>query len=129
MLLALVVLLALVADGGVVFAGRRDLQGVADGAARAGAGALDQATYRVSNGRIARLDPSLARSAATRYLAATGFPGHASITADTSQVSVSLARELRPPLLGVFGVGAVEVNARAVARPQTGITGPETSFP
>ena len=69
-LLALLVLIALVADGGVLLAAHRDLQGTADGAARAGAGALDLAAYRASDGRIAQLDPALARSAATRFLAA-----------------------------------------------------------
>lgn len=124
-LLAMVALLALVADGGVLFAARRDLQGTADGAARAGAGALDQATYRATNGQVARLDPDLARTATARYLEATGFAGRTSVAADTAQVSVILTRDLRPPLLGVFGAGAIEVRARAVAQPQTGITTPE----
>ncbi len=129
MLLALIVLLALVADGGVLFAAHRDLQGTADGAARAGAGALDQATYRATNGQVARLDPTLAQTAAARYLTVAGFAGRASITADTARVTVVLARALRPPLLGVFGVGAVEVDARAVARPATGITTSEVPPP
>ena len=124
-LLALLVLTALVADGGVLFAARRDLQGTADGAARAGAGALDLAVYRASDGRIAQLDPALARSAANRFLAAQGFAGRATVTADTAQVSIVLGRELRPPLLSVFGAGAIEVDARAVARPRTGIATPE----
>ena len=126
-LLALIVLLALVADGGVLFAAHRDLQGIADGAARAGAGALDRATYRATNGQVARLDPTLARTAAARYLEVAGFAGRVSVTADTGQVTVMLSRALRPPLLGVFGVDAVEVDAHAVARPATGITAPEVS--
>ena len=37
--------------------------------------------------------------------------------------------QLRPPLLSMFGAGAIEVDARAVARPRTGIATPEAVFP
>ena len=43
--LALLAILGLVADGGLVLARYRELQGVADAAARAGAAQLDEASY------------------------------------------------------------------------------------
>ncbi len=129
LLLGLLALLGLVADGGLVFTARRDLQGAADGAARAGAGALDQATYRASNGQVVRLDPAQARSAASRFLDTTGFSGDAVVTADPATVTVTLAEQVRPPILGAFGVGPVEVDARAAAHPETGITVPEAPSP
>ena len=60
MLLGLLAVAALVIDGGLLFAERRDLQGMADGAARAGAMAIDEELLR-DDGAV-RLDPSAAQS-------------------------------------------------------------------
>jgi hypothetical protein len=65
--LALLAILGLVADGGLLFARHRELQAVADAAARAGAAQLDEATYRASDGRTAQLDPTQASAAARRH--------------------------------------------------------------
>ena len=56
MLLGLLAVAALVIDGGLLFAERRDLQGMADGAARAGAMAINEELLR-DDGAV-RLDPS-----------------------------------------------------------------------
>src|SRR5438309_5336807 len=56
-------------DGGVLLASRRQLQSVADGAARAGATRLDLARLRDSGGADVQLDVTLAREAAATYLA------------------------------------------------------------
>ena len=56
--LALLAILGLGADGGLVLARHRELQGVADAAARVGAAQLDEASYRASNGRTALLNPA-----------------------------------------------------------------------
>jgi Flp pilus assembly protein TadG len=119
MLLGLLAVAALVIDGGVLFAERRDLQGLADGAARAGAMALDEELLR-ETGDV-RLDPVAARTAAGRYLTAGGFQGEVQIDADTLSVTVDL-EESRPTLMmGLLGVRAVSVAAHAVARPRVGI--------
>jgi hypothetical protein len=119
MLLGLLAVAALVIDGGVLFAERRDLQGLADGAARAGAMAVDKELLR-ETGDV-RLDPVAARTAAGRYLAAGGFQGEVRIDADTLSVTVDL-EESRPTLMmGLLGVRAVSVAAHAVARPRVGI--------
>src|SRR5258708_23040439 len=55
-------------DGGVLLASRRQLQSVADGAARAGATRLDLARLRGSGGADIELDPAVARAAAATYL-------------------------------------------------------------
>ena len=73
--LALLAILGLVADGGLVLARHRELQGVADAAARAGAAQLDEASYRASNGRTAILNPTQAQAAAGRYLRTVRFGG------------------------------------------------------
>ena len=71
-LFALVAVAGLVADGGLVFAQRRDLQNVADAAAAAGAMQLDERAYRASSGGTVALDASAAQAAATAYLAREG---------------------------------------------------------
>src|SRR5437764_9924681 len=55
-------------DGGVLLTSRRQLQSVADGAARAGATRLDQVRLRGSGGADVQLDPAAARDASRRYL-------------------------------------------------------------
>src|ERR1700724_2650522 len=55
-------------DGGVLLASRRQLQSVADGAARAGATRLDLDRLRGSGGTDVQLNQALAREAASSYL-------------------------------------------------------------
>src|SRR5438045_9354263 len=59
----------LAVDAGSVFAGRRELQNTADGAARAGAGQIDVNAYRQSSDGALVLDGARARQAAADYLA------------------------------------------------------------
>jgi hypothetical protein len=119
MLLGLLALAALVIDGGLLFAERRDLQGLADGAARAGAMAIDEDLLRESG--AVRLDSAAAQTAAERYLEAAGVEGTVRIDADTLSVTVDL-QERRPTLMmGLLGVTTVDVAAHAVARPRVGI--------
>ena len=123
MLLGLLAVAALVIDGGVLFAARRDLQGLADGAARAGAMAVDQGVLRETG--AVRLDPAAAQAAAGAYLTAAGFEGDVALDADMLSVTVDL-EEIRPTLMmGLLGVRTVTVAAHAVARPRVGIEGPE----
>jgi uncharacterized membrane protein len=125
MMLGLLAVLGLVADGGLLFARHRELQAVADAAARAGAAQLDEATYRASNGKIAQLDPTGARQAARAYLQATGFNGHTEISADTGSVTVALHQAMRPPIFGPLTGVDVQLAVRSLARPRTGITQPQ----
>src|SRR5216683_8298003 len=55
-------------DGGVLLTARRQLQSVADGAARAGATRLDLDRLRASAGTDIQLDQALAHEAAATYL-------------------------------------------------------------
>ena len=119
MLLGLLALAALVIDGGLLFAERRDLQGLADGSARAGAMAIDEDLLRETG--TVRLDPAAAQTAAEQYLESVGVEGTIQIDADTLSVTVDL-QERRPTLMmGLLGVRTVDVAAHAVARPRVGI--------
>src|SRR4051794_26255254 len=54
-------------DGGFLLDSRRELQSVADGAARAGATRLDQSRLRASGGTDVQLDATTASQAAHTY--------------------------------------------------------------
>ena len=123
MLLGLLAVAALVVDGGVLFAARRDLQGLADAAARAGAMAVDIDTLRETE--EVRLDPQEAEAAAFAYLQAAGFGGGSSVSADILSVTVHLSDARSTVMMGLLGVDSVKVKARSVARPRTGIDQPE----
>jgi len=119
--LALLAILGLVADGGLVLARHRELQGVADAAARAGAAQLDEASYRASDGRTATLSPTQAQAAAGRYLRTVQFGGEAAITATPSEVTIGLSEMVRPIIFSSVGIGPIRLAVRVVARPRTGI--------
>ena len=119
--LALLAILGLVADGGLVLARHRELQGVADAAARAGAAQLDEASYRTSNGRIATLNPTHAQAAAGRYLRTVRFGGQANIAASPTQVTIGLSEVVRPIIFSSVGIGPIRLAVHTVARPRTGI--------
>jgi uncharacterized membrane protein len=123
MLLGLLAVMALVVDGGVLFAARRDLQGLADGAARAGAMAVDIAKLRETE--LVRLDPQEAEQAVRQYLDAAGFNGTFTSHADILSVTVHLSETRSTVMMGLLGVRSVRVEADAVARPRTGINRPE----
>lgn len=123
MLIGLLGIAALVIDGGVLFAARRNLQGLADGASRAGAMTLNVDSLR-SAGQVA-LDPEGAQAAARDYLRAAGFDGEVAVTADTTGVIVDLAQDRQTVLMGLLGIRTVRTEAHAVARPRSGIDRPE----
>ena len=117
---ALVAVAGLVADGGMVFAQRRDLQNVADAAAAAGAMQLDERSYRASSGGIVALDQAAARSAATAYLAGERDLVYA-VNVAPSRVDVQVSRSARTGFLGAFGIRSVEISARSASEPRHGV--------
>jgi Flp pilus assembly protein TadG len=119
--LALLAILGLVTDGGLILARHRELQGVADAAARAGAAQLNEASYRASNGRIAIINPAQAQAAAGRYLQTVRFGGEATITATPDQVTIGLSEVVRPIIFSSVGIGPIRLAVHTVARPRTGI--------
>lgn len=109
----------LVLDGGLALAAKTKAIGQAQEAARAGAQALDLATYR-ANGK-ARLDPSAAQTAARRYLGAVGATG--TVTADATTVRVHVDAQQRTQILGLIGLGEIAVSAEGQAHPDRGALG------
>jgi Flp pilus assembly protein TadG len=122
MALGLMAMAGLVADGGSLFAARRNLQALADGAARAGAMAIDVGEFRSSGGTVVRLDPAAARRRAEAYLGTTGFGGSAQVEADQQTVTVRVMEQQSTTfLLRVVGVRSPWVSATSTARPRHGI--------
>ncbi len=122
-LIGLLGVTALVVDGGVLFAARRDLQGLADSAARAGAMAVDLTSLRSADHVI--LDTTEADQAARAYLRTAGFDGSVTVRADTLAVAVDLIQDRPTVLMGLVGIRTVRTEAHAVARPRAGIERPE----
>lgn len=121
-LLGIVAVAGLVIDGGFLFASRRSLQSMADGAARAGAMAVDERLLRDSGGAEVVLEPEVARAAADDYLTRAGFDGQVEITASSTNVKVNLYRQTRTLVLSIVGVREVSSQAEATATPRSGIT-------
>jgi len=101
--------------------GRRVLNDVADGAAVAAAGDLDEAGYLGSGGRVTRLAPAAARATVAEVSAASGVRGLRA----TAEVGVDargrawVRVRVRAPVTSVFlqylGVVAPVMEAEAVA--------------
>ena len=119
--LALMMVAGLVYDGGRILAARRQAHGLADNAARAAAQAVDIDALR--SGATVELDPLDAQVAAENYLALTGHTGEVRVTADTVEVTVTIATPM--VLLQLAGISERTVTASGQARLVRGITGPE----
>jgi hypothetical protein len=107
---------------------RREVQGLADAAARAGAGEV--ATDLVRGDPLAPGPPPLdlpkARAAALRYLALqpAGLEADVEATPDEVRVQVT-SRPVEFLFLRIIGVGSARVQATGRAGPRTGILAPE----
>jgi Flp pilus assembly protein TadG len=119
-LLGLLAVIALVIDGGLLFAGRRNLQSIADAAARAGAMEIDEQALREGNGRTVELQPELAEMAMAEYLKTEGFDGSVTALADITHAVVRLRTEHRTVLLSLVGISDFTITASSTAGPRSG---------
>lgn len=117
-MVGLISVVGLVADGGSVFAARRDLQNAADAAALAGAMQLDIEAYRSSGALV--LDEAAAQSAAVEYLQAEGDVEY-SVQVGPEAVEVSVSRSASITFLGLVGVDGVTISAHSSASPRHGV--------
>ncbi len=112
--------IGLVVDAGMLFSHKRELQNIADSAARAGAMEVDVAVYRRSRGTRVVLDPERAEVAIERYLAGREVSHTAIVKADG--VVVRVERQLRLSFLSLLGFGSVTIRGEAPAALRHGIT-------
>jgi uncharacterized membrane protein len=115
-------IVGLAIDAGAVFDARRELQNVADGAARVGAMQIDQQAYRASSGSTVQLDAGGAQQVAATYISQQGKSVTATVSASTSRVVVSASQSVPTSFLRLVGIGAVQVSATATAEAAHGIT-------
>lgn len=114
----IVALAGLALDGGLALAAKVRADGQAEAAARAGAQAIDLTMYR-GNGTV-RLVPAQAIANAQAHLAAEGTTGTVTVSDDTVTVTVTASHATE--LLGLVGIGSLQVNGRGSAYPQHGVT-------
>ena len=129
MLPLFVSLAGLVIDGGVLLYSHRQLQSLADGAARAGATRLDQGRLRDSGGTDIQLDGPTAADAArtyvsealTRSIRVWQQPPATLVNASPRRVEVIIRAIVNTAFLRVVHIDGVPVEVRANANVQYGI--------
>ncbi|MBB5808861.1 Flp pilus assembly protein TadG [Saccharothrix ecbatanensis] len=110
-------LAGLTLDGGLALAAKVRAGGQAEAAARAGAQAIDLTAYR-GNGTV-HLVPAQAVANAQAHLAAEGATGTVTVSGDTVTVTVTATQHTQ--LLGLVGIGPLQVHGQGSARPQRGV--------
>jgi Flp pilus assembly protein TadG len=111
----------LAADGGIVFAARRELQNVADSAARAGAQQIDVQAYRESRGRSVVLDEPASRRVAAEYGASQGPALDVRVDVEPRRVRVQVSRDTPTSFTRLVGIDKVRVTASATAEVRHGV--------
>ncbi|MCW5853752.1 MAG: pilus assembly protein [Anaerolineae bacterium] len=114
-------IIGLAIDGGIVFSERRELQNIADGAARAGAMQIDERVYRASSGERVVLDVEAAPQVAAAYVSSQPRRLTAEVAAEPSAVTVQVTRDVPTTFLQLAGVRSARVTAVAVAQARYGI--------
>jgi Flp pilus assembly protein TadG len=113
--------IGLAIDAGIVFGARRELQNVADAAARAGAMQVDQQVYRASSGALIVLDQPAARQIAAEYASSQNADLSARVVVEPQRVVVSVSREVTTSFMRLAGISTVRVSATAPAELRYGI--------
>jgi hypothetical protein len=125
----LVSMAGLAIDGGVLLSSHRQLQSVADGAARAAVTRLDMPRLRASGGSDVQLDPLLADQTARSYIlqalrdapqAWHGLPD-AQVDVGPRRVHIRIQTYLETAFLRMLRIDEVPVEASAFADVQFGI--------
>lgn len=119
--LALIALAGIVMDGGAKLDQAENANAIAQEAARAGAGNVNQANAYASGSFT--VDQAQAIAAARQYLASAGYRGTVSApTPDTIQVTVTVTSPTR--VLSIIGIDSMTSTGSATASLVTGVTGP-----
>jgi Flp pilus assembly protein TadG len=109
-------------DGGRAINAHDRVTDVAEQAARAGAGQLDDASLRGVNGTIV-LDQAAATSEADRFViqANAAYTPHTTISPDGKSVTVRVDATFRTAILGIVDINSMAVSGTATADPATGV--------
>lgn len=122
--LALLLVIGLVADGGAKVRASQRAHQLAAEAARAGGQVIDLDT--VAAGDRVRVSPDQARQAATRFLAASGAQGSAIVSDDGTRLTVQVELTEHTSFLSLIGVTTVTGTGDATAVLVHGLTGDDS---
>jgi len=120
---ALIALAGIVIDGGAKLNQAENASSIAQEAARAGAGMVNQANA-YSSGSFT-VDQGQALAAARQYLARGGFTGTV-MAAGTRSIRVSVTMTAPTRVLSIIGVDSMTSTGSATAELVTGVTGQQT---
>jgi len=123
MFVALLALAGLVVDGSAKLNDAEQANAVAQEAARAGAGMVDQGNAYATGAFT--VDSSQAVAAAQAYLVSAGYAGSVTpVGNDSILVTVTLTKPTK--ILSIIGIDSMTVTGMATASLVTGVTGPGT---
>lgn len=121
--IALLGIIGLAIDGGGKLRATERADAVAMEAARAAGQAIDPAS--AVNGAGIRVDPEAAQAAAQSYLARAGSQGTTTLSADRTQLTVTVRGTYTTRFLAIVGIGSMEVTGHGGAHLLHGINQPE----
>jgi Flp pilus assembly protein TadG len=123
MFVSLLALAGLVIDGGAKLTAAENAAAIAQEAARAGAGQVNQAAAH-ENGTIV-VDPSQAIAAANTYLASAGYPPTAQpVPGNPDEIQVTVTVNQPTKVLSIIGIDTMSAQGHATADLVSGVTGP-----
>ncbi|HMG62167.1 MAG TPA: hypothetical protein VK599_04390 [Streptosporangiaceae bacterium] len=119
---ALLALAGVVIDGGAKLTAAENAAAVAQEAARAGAGLVNEATAHASGSFVVDQDQAIA--AANEYLSSAGYAGSAAPGPGTDEIKVTVRVSEPTKVLSIIGIDTINATGRATANLVSGVTGP-----
>jgi Flp pilus assembly protein TadG len=119
---ALLALAGVVIDGGAKLTAAENAAAVAQEAARAGAGMVNQATAHASGSFVVDQDQAIA--AADGYLSSAGYAGQAAPGPGTDEINVTVHVSQPTKVLSIIGIDTITATGKATANLVSGVTGP-----
>jgi Flp pilus assembly protein TadG len=122
MFVALLALAGVVIDGGAKLTAAENAAAVAQEAARAGAGMINEATAHASGSFV--VDENQAIAAANNYLSSAGYAGGAAQGPGVDEIQVTVRVSEPTKVLSIIGIDTITATGRATANLVSGVTGP-----
>lgn len=119
LLAALVGLVGLAYDGGLLFTGRREANNVAAAAARAGTNDLDEPSIYAGDPIMASSAPGTAES----FALGQGVDSATAHRIDDTLLEVTVTMQVELEFLSIVGLGTQTVTGEATSRVQPGVEG------
>jgi hypothetical protein len=122
--LVLVLMVGVLADGGLLFATYRRAALLADSAATAGAGVLDPAALRADPAGPPRLEPARAKAMAMSYVTRHQPAAVPEVDVTPDRIVVRVTLNVPVVIVHPFGQDIRQVVAEGAARPMSGLAAP-----